>query len=254
MAMTRSTQRSSTVDHALSVLLMFLRHDSISLKEVTQEVDISRTSAFRIMATLEDRGFLKRDGTRRQRMGPVFMQLMRRHSESRDIVGIARPLMRELMQSTAESVYISVRSGADKYMILDGFDSPQRIRWCGDRGEERSIYAGSGGKAHLAFCPDRQIEKLLAAAPLRRYTANTITDVPGLWADIRQIREQGYAISHGEVYKDALGVSAPILGPRGEVTAVLSVFLPTVRAERVSEIATELLATARRIGEMYQAE
>lgn len=250
----RAPQRSSTVDHALSILLLFLRHDAVTLNELVAEVGISKTAAFRIASTLRDRGFVKKDENRRYRLGSVFMQLSRRSHETRDVVSVARPIMRQVMEKTQEATYLSVRSGPDKYLLLDGFESPQRIRWSGALGDEDTVFAGSCGKVHLAFDTDARILKLLKFHQLRAYSPGTITDPEQLLQELRRIRKQGYAISYGERYADAVGVSAPIFGSGDQVAAVLSVFLPMVRVKRVQELVELVVVAVQRISELIREE
>lgn len=246
--------QARTVDHALSLLLMFRDHETISSHQVAEAVGVSKTAAFRLIATLLDRGFLRKAPGRQYAMGPVLVHLVRRFQESQDIVSIARPVMKALHAETRESIFLSVPSGRGSYLLVAGLESPQPVRWVGKIGEQSALFAGSGGKAHLASLPDPEIEALLENADLVAYTTHTITDKAALWEDIRRIRRQGYAISYGERYIDACGISVPIVNYRGTGVAVLSIYLPMVRAERLGELIAKAVQGARTISELLKGD
>ena len=69
---------------------------------------------------------------------------------------------------------------------------------------------------------DKQISDVLKA-PMRAYTAVTITDAQGMRQEIAKIRDASYAEDHGEYNPNTGAFAAPILAPSGKVLAALSV-------------------------------
>ena len=72
MVTNKSSHRLSTVDNAISLLSLFLKYDSLSLVDMEQELQVSKTAAFRLAVTLADRGFLVKD-IKTKRYNPVAM-------------------------------------------------------------------------------------------------------------------------------------------------------------------------------------
>ena len=128
-------------------------------------------------------------------------------------------------------------------------ESLQAVRVAGDVGQERPLYAGATGKILGAFQEDDVIRKRLMDEPLIAFTELTITSPGALLEEYAKIREQGYAISDGELNIETVGIGAPIRDDSGSVWAAISIGAPrmrvdAVRRERyiflVKEIASEM--------------
>ena len=123
------------------------------------------------------------------------------------------------------------------------------VRVAGKVGEERPLYAGAIGKVLGAFQDENVIRKRLMEEPLIPLTEYTITSPEALLAEYAKIREQGYAISDGELSTETIGIGAPIRDESGTVWAAISVGAPRLRVDEgkleryiflVREIAQEM--------------
>ena len=96
----------------------------------------------------------------------------------------------------------------------------------------------------LAFLPEHIQQEIINEIPLKPFTNSTITDSAVLRKELQHIRQNGFAVSHGEWISDASGVAVPLFGLRNEVIGGLSISGPTSRfgAEsiaRFSDLAIE---------------
>lgn len=230
MTSEKPMQRLNTVNNAISLLTMFIKHDSIGLVEIEDEIGISKTAAFRLVATMADRGLLMRDKkTKRYHPGPLLFQLVRK-SKVNDIVSVAQPYIQELAKITNESIYLSIRSGY-KHIFLAGIYSSQLIKVMIPIGEETDLHIGAAGNLHLAYMSPIDVENYSKRTIFEPYTPNTITD-PALFKEkLANIRNMGFSTSFGERIQDAGAVTAPIWEHTEEPVATIGIYFPMTRLD-----------------------
>ena len=255
MGTNKSSQRLSTVDNAISLLSMFLKYDSLSLVDMEREMGVSKTAAFRLAATLADRGFLVKDlKTKRYNPGPILFQLIRKF-QLNDIVAVAQPFIQHLSAETKESVYLSIRSG-HRYIFISGIDSQYHVKVSITFGNEIDLYLGAAGKTHLAFMAPSAVDKYIKQTQFVQYSPKTHTDSQQLKEELSRIHEDGYSVSVGEWDQDAAGISAPIWGIGEEPVATIGIYLPLTRFsnERKQQLITLLKENAEAITEEYKSK
>lgn len=224
-------QRLSTVDKAMNLLTLFLKYDSLSLADIEREMTISKTAAFRMTATMSERGFLVKDAeTKRYSPGPILFQIVRKFQVN-DIVNISQPFIQELARITEESVYLSIRSG-HKYIYITGVDSTKDLKVTSPIGDELDLYYGAAGKLHMAFMSSDEINNYLKQTALESFTPYTRTSSKNLKDEFDRIKQHGYSVSLGEREFESGGVAAPIWGQEEEPTAVLGIYLPLTRMKQ----------------------
>ena len=221
--MGRSGPYLKTVDRALQVLLQFNdEHPEWSTSELAQVLDLHRSIVYRILTTLERRGFVTQAGSPgRFRLGLKLVELGNVVLASMDLRQIAHPIMARLVRETGESAFLTVVSG-DESVCIDKIDRPQRIRVTLTIGGRDPRYAGASNKTLLAYLPPDTIDELMAKG-LERITPNTITDPTQLKDNLARIRQQGWAYSVGELTPGVAAVAVPIWDSNGTVVAVLSI-------------------------------
>ncbi len=244
-----------TVDRALQVLLQFDQdHPEWSSSELAQSLGLHRSIVYRILTTLERRGFVTQIGQRgRFRLGTRLVELGNVVLAGIDLRQIAHPIIARLVRETSESAFLTVVSG-DESVCIDKVDSPQHIRVTLTIGGRYPLYAGASNKILLAYLPPDTIEDLIARG-LDSITPQTITDATRLKDDLAAIRKQGYAFSVGELTPGVAALAVPLLNSNDTLVAALSIAglasrfdedrLPTlINATRqaAKEISTQLLA------------
>ena len=221
----KTIHRSSTVDNAISILSLFLKYDSIGLMDMERELGISKTAAFRLAATMTDRGFLVKNPKSKQYYpGPILFQLVQKFQVN-DITTISQPYIQELAERTNESIYLSIRTG-NSYIFLTGIDSIYPVKVTIPFGDEIDLTIGAAGKLHMAYMSNADMETYIKRTGFEK---NSPVDFENLEEDLARIRSLGYSTSFGEAFPDSGGVVAPIWGLGEEPTAALGLFLPMSR-------------------------
>lgn len=236
-----------SVDRAVSVLEILASAGEVGVTEIAAELGVHKSTAFRLVAALENRGLVEQNSERgKYRLGVGILRLAGATAARLDIVQESRTVTRELAASTGETVNVCVMSdGASLYVDqIAGSSALQPHYWVGQR---LPLHATSNGKVLLSSLPD--IEVLGVAGKLQRYTPATITSGRKLRAAVAEVRERGYAVAVDELEIGLTAVAAPVRNLTGDVRASLSVSGPTFRltADRVQAVVTAVQAAAAEV-------
>ncbi|MCB0905680.1 MAG: IclR family transcriptional regulator [Nocardioidaceae bacterium] len=232
-----------SVDRALTILEALARSGEAGVTELAADLDVHKSTAFRLVATLEAHGLVEQTEDRgKYRLGVGLLRLAGATTSRLDVVQEARPLCRKLASDTGETVNIAVLSDRSALYLdqASGSSALQTHNWVG---QHIPLHATSNGKVLLSGLEPDRLDALLGSLPA--YTDMTITKKSALRAELAKVREQGYALAVDELEIGLTAAAAPIRNNHGDVIASMSVSGPTFRlgADRV-EIVVKLLVAA----------
>jgi len=205
-----------------------------STSEISGVIGLPKSNVYRIVRMLQQHEYLSQDPeSKRFRLGSGAMALGWRALESSDIRHIARPVMRRLAEETGETVLLTVLSeDRSRSVCIDRIDSPHSVRLILEVGRRIPLHAGASSKVLLAYLPEDEIERVVAASGLPRVCRNTITNGARLLRHLEEIRRAGYALSCEETDEGAAGVASAVLRPDTQVVAALGIAGPLGRFTR----------------------
>lgn len=221
MATVNGAQRVQSVARAAELLKALGAHGApAGLADLARDCGLNRSTAWRILATLEDEGLIERDpDTGRYAVGHALVALAAAAGHE-PLVRRGHPHLRALAEACGETASLAVPR-ALRLVYVDQVQAPHVMaaNWLG---RATPLHATSTGKALLAWMPD---DELGAALPprLERFTDTTITTRAALRAELDDVRARGHAVSRGELEPALWGVSAPVLDG-GRAVAVVSVW------------------------------
>jgi len=220
-ATVNGAQRVQSVARAAELLKALGDHDGpATVFDLADHCGLNRSTAWRILATLEDSGLVERDhATGRYAVGYALVALAAGAGHE-PLVRRAHPHLRALADACAETASLAVPR-ALQLAYVDQVQAPHVMaaNWLG---RPTPLHATSTGKAFLAWLAADEIGAALPAR-LARFTDTTITTRAALRAELAGVRERGYAVSRGELEPALWGVSAPVLDGARAV-AVVSVW------------------------------
>lgn len=218
------------VDRSLRVLEALAEQSDIGVTELAKRLGFTKTLTFRLLQTLEERGFVaKDDGRALYALGYRLAYLGSCVDQRRSVVVAAAPVMDQLRDQTDENVNLIVRDGR-RTLFLATRESRQSMRLFAQAGRRGPLHAGGGSKLMLAYAPDEIVDQVLSA-PLKRYTPFTVTEPEKIRAILKSIRDQGYHVAQDDLDVGAYSIAVPIWGPENEVVAALSVAGPNARLD-----------------------
>jgi IclR family KDG regulon transcriptional repressor len=217
----------AAVGRALDLLEALSRIGPAPLAALADQARCTRTAGFRLLRTLEARGFAIQDEARGMwRLGARWGVLGRAASEQGALEATAMPFLVALGKTTGENVYLRVRDGLESETIAI-YQADPGLRLYSEVGKRQPLHAGSS-RLLLAHAPEA-VQTQVLAQRLPRFTPATRTDSAWIAADLQRIRARGYLLTTDEVVAGAATVSAPVRDASGQVLAVLSVAAPTMR-------------------------
>jgi IclR family transcriptional regulator, pca regulon regulatory protein len=218
---------SQSLERGLAILSSF--HPDRPLiggSELSRELDLSRSTAHRYVATLAKLGYLQQDPeSRRYRLGPKVLDLGFSAINSMDLREISAPHLRLLSDETGCTVNLAILDGTDVVYI-------DRCRTARPRQREIDLnlhvgarlpaYCTAMGKAILAFLPAGRLEEVIERIDFAPRGPNTLTDPSAFREELRRIRASGIAVNDEELAYGLRSIAAPIHSQAGEVLAAVN--------------------------------
>lgn len=207
------------------------------VSDVAKEVKCSKNTAFRLLRTLRQRGFVNQTDDASYELTFKLLNLGEAVLRSMDLPSVARSYLEALNRQFGETVSLGILDGHE-IVYLDRVLGTQPYHTSYAVGARTSSYSTALGKAILAFSPDMVIDHVIEAG-LKPRTEYTITDPARLRADLRITAVRGYAYDNQESVFGIRCVAAPVFDRRGDVAAAMSV---SALAARVTDDYAEALA------------
>ena len=191
--------------------------------ELARQLDLPRTTVFRLAHTLEAMGFLRRlDGSKSYRLGPAVLGLGFEYLAALELPEIARPALERLRDETGASSHLAVRDGAEIVYVSrcashSALASNIRV------GSRLAAHGSSMGRVLLANLPDDDLETLYAGRVLEQFTAQTPSDLTALRALLAGDRRRGHVIGRSFYERGVVSVAAPVRDDSGRTVAAINV-------------------------------
>lgn len=216
----------------------------LRLVDLARRVRMPKPTVYRIVATLEARGYLDRGEDGAYRMAKKLFDLQPDGSFEQVLNRAAEPGMKELVDFCKETVNLGILD-AGEVVVINTIESPQAVRMASKIGNRRRLHATGLGKVLLAGLSDKEIFRLTQLKGLCRLTPHTLVSKSGVLAEVRRVRRQGYALDNQENELGGRCVAAPILGPGDRVAAALSISAPVYRMDlaRARSLVSKLTET-----------
>jgi len=198
----------------------------ISLKEISEELDLNVNTARGLVQTLLSNGFLARDleqGT--YSLGYEFYTKSTQLYEFqlKNIREAAYPDMQRLADMFSATTCLQISFYSDIYTLETAAPPASPYAYIPNSATDLPLHASASGKLLLAYSPEAEQQKLFDKCSLEPFTENTITDRTDLIKIIKQVNTQGYAIEMDEMSLGIGCIAAPIFDIRGTLRATLSI-------------------------------
>lgn len=245
---TQNISQVQSVDRALTILEILARHGALGVTEIAGELDVHKSTAFRLVGALEAHRLVEQLGERgKYRLGFGVVRLAGATTARLSLARESRPVCRRLAAELGETVNIAVLdTGAAMNVAQEqGSAAIAAQNWIGQR---TPPHATSSGKVLLAWATDGELAAIVDGG-LDRFTDNTITRRTVLRAELKVVRARGWACTEEELEIGLNAVAAPIRDDRGTVVGAISLSGPSYRvtAESFPELAEKVRAGADEI-------
>ncbi|QIB74328.1 IclR family transcriptional regulator [Halogeometricum borinquense] len=240
----RSNRPVTTTESSIQILEQLKDNPGRTLDELTEELDLARSTIHRHLLTLEDNDLLFREN------GQFYLSLwlLDFGISARDRISffdVARRQVDRLAEETGEKVWL-VAKERDYSVHLYKASGASPLETSARVGQRRHLHQLAAGKAILAYLPDEESHGIIDRQGLIEATDQTITDREALLEELDEIRERGYAFNLGESIEGLNAVGAPIRDEEGTPVGGISISGPANRVKGSllrDELPDKLLAT-----------
>ena len=240
-----------SVDKALRLILLLTEQSEIRLTEATRHLDVASSTAHRLLAMLQYRGFIRQDPVSKiYHAGPAITSVAFAVLSRIDLEGTAKPVMHRLREQLRESVHVGALEG-NAVRFVAAVEAPTAVRVASRLGLIMPAHCTSTGKAMLAQLSEAEIYRLYPDEDLERLTEHSIGTRTELVAELRRVRQRGYAINREESEDSVASVAVPIRTRAPGLRLGLNAAAPAnrLKASQYPRVAALLVEAAKEIGD-----
>ena len=222
----------------------------VSIGELSRRLLISKHSVRRLVTTLQEMGYVAERHDDSFALTIKLFELGAKVLPNLDLARLADAPMREIAESSRETVHLGARSG-DQIVYMHTISSAYGLRMQSVIGSTNPLYSTAIGKALLAWSDAGEARAILSNVEFNHRTPHTLVSLEAVMDALPAIREQGFSEDNEEQEQGLRCIAAPVFDYTGAVVAALSISAPTTRftdARREGHLAS-LREAARSISE-----
>jgi IclR family transcriptional regulator, acetate operon repressor len=241
---------------AIKILELFYESESdLTLHEVSTKAIVGKTSAFRILYTLENVGYVEKDETNgKYRLGLGIVSAARKRIAGSSLVQVARPHLKRLRDGFEETINLATLH-KNEIVYSEIFESGHSFRMTDSVGSRISWHSTALGKAIAAFLPEERVKAILQKSPMKKFTPNTITSQREYLKVLANVKAEGFGLDFEESELGATCIASPIFGAENAIVGALSVSGPTPRIQsKQTKIIQALKVASGAISESLSTE
>ncbi|WP_238381102.1 IclR family transcriptional regulator [Alkalilacustris brevis] len=198
----------AAVDRALTIMATFDNvTEPLSLSEIARRAGLHKSTTLRLIGSLKTFGYIVQFEDGRYHLGPTLLRLGTVYQRANRMEERIIPVLEEMVRKGSESPSFYIRHGRDHRLCIFRVDSNHSTLDRVHSGLLLPLDSGAAGHVFRAF-------ETAGQPPDER---------------LRAIREQGYAVSHGETDPDCAALAAPVFNHGGDIAGVLSISGPRAR-------------------------
>jgi DNA-binding IclR family transcriptional regulator len=244
---------------ALRVLESVSELQPVGVSAIARATGMPKSSVQRCLVSLREAGWIGSAPGDPQRWTLTGRALAvgLRGSAEHGLREAALSVMQELRDASRETIHLvgfgpehatPAEAGPAALVVIDRLDSPEPVRTWVRLGTPVPLHASCSGRAVLSRLPEAEARALLGGE-LQRFSEQTITDPDELVAELRAVRERGYAVADQSWRAGVGAVAAAVVDAAGRPVGALAVSAPQQRfdSERAGELGALAVAAVARV-------
>ena len=206
------------------------KNTSFSIAELAEAMALPPSTVHRILQTFCEKKYIIRDErTHTYRLGPALIPLGKAAARGIRLQDAAHPVLESLSRESKEDSYLVIPVG-NKGLVIEKVDGPSHLKVVEEFGYEMYLHCGAIRKVLLAYQTPAFIDQYFKTIIVNDQAFPHVRP-EDLKAELKKIRRDGYAITHGEYDNDAIGIGAPIFNSDGELAGSIGIIAPEIRIE-----------------------
>jgi len=192
----------------------------LGISEISKQLGLNKSTVYNISYTLKNLQVLDQNTNGKFHFGTLLYLLGNASGNKSELLQTVRPYLEKINRRTKLSAFLGIRTGR-RAVIIDKVDTADNLKFSAEVGMRLPLMAGAGGKALLSQLSDREIDRLLGAKALKKYTPRTCTDKKVFKKDVLMIRKEGVAFDNEEYIDGVIALAVPLATNRPDLQAAV---------------------------------
>lgn len=216
------TREASSIEKVLLTLIAFETRPRWTLHELAEHLALPKSSVHRLLAALVRFNFVQQDRAGEYYLGYRTWAIAQHERSFEFLRVLAQPILRNLVEETRETAFLTVRSGLHSLCIAR-VNTPQEVQLLIKVGTASPLHLGASNTVLLAFLPEHERSTVIEQTVLDPQEQQRVK------AEMELIAKNGYAFSSSQLTPGAAAIGVPIFDVHRRVLAALSIGAPAYR-------------------------
>lgn len=222
----------NSVDNTLSLLNLFFDYEELSVNDAAKLLGLSRSTVFRFMVTLENRGFLSKTDHATYRLGLNMFSLGMLAYNRMELAALIHPHLQDIARKTGETSHLGIVDDGVHIMFIDRALGTAQLKMETALGYRQFAHHTASGKAILGFQSDQVIREYIKRVSFEKLTPASLSNASELLLLLDKVKKDGYACDNEESELGLTCFAVPIVDATGRAVASVSISGPTTRMEK----------------------
>ncbi|HKL12264.1 MAG TPA: IclR family transcriptional regulator [Halanaerobiales bacterium] len=211
-----------SVAKALSIIDYINKNDSATLKKISNDIGIPKSTALGILKTLEQFEYINKLEDKEYELGIYLFELGNNVRKKINLDVIAKPYLEKLADKLGETINLAILDN-NEVLLLDKYKPDYGFQIGAQIGTRLKPHCIAVGKVLISHLEEEELDLLIEKNGLPRMTTNTIIDKDKLKSHLKQVFKEGFAEDNGELMENMRCIAAPIYNHKGENIAAISI-------------------------------
>ncbi|TVY08959.1 IclR family transcriptional regulator [Paenibacillus cremeus] len=229
------------LDRALNIIELFDEYTTeLKITEISAKMDLHKSTVHSLLRTLQLHGYIDQNAeSGKYKLGMRLLEKGQLVLQGIDVRTVARKHLEALSERTGQTINLVILDGKEGVYIDKVEGAKAAIRYS-RIGRRVPLHSSAVGKVLLASKRPEEVDALLNQYQFQVHTPFTIRDKDALLEELKQVREQGYAVDNQENEPGVRCGAVPIRDHTGGVIAAMS--LSTVLSAVDDELFRQFVA------------
>lgn len=223
-----------SLSNALDVIELLCAEPNLGTSEITKKLKMGRSAVFRILATLESKGYVLKDNNSKYKLSFKLVSIGQNIKQSDTLIPQIHPYLERITTMTGETSHLVIWHSDTEIIFIDKVLSSSSIHMTSMVGLTRTAHLTGTGKALLAFSEPERIQTYMEKVSFSKMTLNSIGTRWELAEELSKICKNGYSIDDEESENGLFCIAAPIF-QLGKPIAAISISGPSQRMKENQE-------------------
>ena len=224
-----ATPETGTVNRVLRLLACFAEKDQWALNELARALNLPRATMHRLLGLCRPQGFVMQDDDGLYRPGLSLYRLAGKLAMDMPINRIAKPILNAIRDQADETTILTLLDRKELKMFFSMTESPPHpMRYSITTHRMEPLAWGASGRVLLAYLTAAEVEEVIRRKETSPLDGRALKPAE-LRRSLKEIRANGYAVTHAQRTPSAFGLAVPFFDANGEVRGNLTLTIPDFR-------------------------